>query len=94
MGCVGKKLPEKSVEGLCKLAACRHSFCRVCRKGVSALDTKAFALTMGLGMAAGATVAMMLPRGSKARRTVQKAADAVEDAMEEAARKASCCLKR
>ena len=49
---------------------------------------------MGLGMAAGATVAMMLPRGSKARRTVQKAADVVEDAMEEAARKASCCLKR
>lgn len=39
-----------------------------------------FAISMGVGLAAGAVTAMMLPRGSTARKAVQKAADAVEDA--------------
>jgi hypothetical protein len=35
---------------------------------------------MGLGIAAGAVTAMMLPRQSCTRRAIQKAAGAVEDA--------------
>ena len=38
------------------------------------------AITLGLGAAAGAVAAMMLPRQSAARRLVNKAACAVEDA--------------
>lgn len=37
------------------------------------------AVSMGLGVAAGAVTAMMLPRQSKARKVVQRAAYAVED---------------
>lgn len=39
-----------------------------------------FAISMGVGLAAGAVTAMMLPRQSTARKMVQKAANAVEDA--------------
>ncbi len=38
------------------------------------------AITMGVGLAAGAVTAMMLPRGCTARRALQKTADKVEDA--------------
>lgn len=38
------------------------------------------AVSMGLGIAAGAVTAMMLPRQSCTRRAIQKAAGAVEDA--------------
>lgn len=38
------------------------------------------AITMGVGLAAGAVTAMMLPRQSTARRALQKAADKVEGA--------------
>lgn len=37
------------------------------------------AITVGLGMAAGAVAAMMLPRQSTARKLIVKAADKVED---------------
>lgn len=43
------------------------------------MQMKGFAITMGVGAAVGAVAAMMLPRQSKARRMVNKAADAVED---------------
>lgn len=36
------------------------------------------AVTMGVGLAAGAVTAMMLPRQSTARRALQKTADKVE----------------
>ena len=39
-----------------------------------------FAITMGIGLAAGAVTAMMLPRHSTTRRALQRAAHAVEDA--------------
>ena len=35
-------------------------------------------LTLGLGMAAGGAVALMLPQQSKVRKTAQKAVDSVE----------------
>ncbi len=38
------------------------------------------AISMGVGVAAGAATAMMLPRGCPARKALQKAADKVEDA--------------
>lgn len=38
------------------------------------------AISMGVGLAAGAVTAMMLPRQCTARRAIQRAADAVEDA--------------
>lgn len=38
------------------------------------------AITVGVGMAAGAVAAMMLPKHSTARKLVDKAADKVEDA--------------
>jgi hypothetical protein len=41
---------------------------------------KGWAITLGVGAAAGAVAAMMLPRQSAARRLVNKAACAVEDA--------------
>lgn len=43
-----------------------------------------WALTMGVGMAAGAVAAMMLPNRSTARKMVSKAADAVEDVAQDA----------
>ena len=44
------------------------------------MKLKGLAVSMGVGVAAGAVTAMMLPRQSKARRMVQRAAYAVEDA--------------
>ena len=41
------------------------------------MQVRSFLLTLGLGMAAGGTVALMLPRQSGVRRAAQKAADAV-----------------
>lgn len=38
------------------------------------------AISMGVGLAAGAMTAMLLPRQSTARRAIQRAAYAVEDA--------------
>lgn len=38
------------------------------------------AISMGVGLAAGAITAMMLPKQSTAHKMVKKAADAVEDA--------------
>lgn len=40
----------------------------------------ALAISMGVGLAAGAVTAAMLPRQSTARRAIQRAAYAVEDA--------------
>ena len=40
---------------------------------------KGWAITMGVGVAAGAIAAMMLPKQSAARRLVNKAASKVED---------------
>lgn len=45
------------------------------------MQVKSFLLTLGAGMLAGGTVALMLPQQSKARKTVQKAADALEHRM-------------
>lgn len=39
-----------------------------------------FAISMGVGLAAGAVTAMMLPRESTAHKVMRKAAYAVEDA--------------
>ena len=41
---------------------------------------KGWAISMGVGLAAGAVAVMMLPRQSTARKLVGKAATAVEDA--------------
>ena len=43
-----------------------------------------FFTAIGLGMAAGATAALMLPRHSAVRRTIQKAADTANEAVNEA----------
>ena len=48
---------------------------------------KAWAITMGIGVAAGAVAAMMLPKQSSARKLVSKAADKVEDTVCRAAHK-------
>ncbi len=53
------------------------------------MQMKGFAITMGVGAAVGAVAAMMLPRQSKARRMVNKAADAVEDTARQVADKVS-----
>ncbi len=44
------------------------------------MNVKGWAVTMGLGVAAGAVAAMMLPKQSAAHKAVRKAACAVEDA--------------
>ena len=44
------------------------------------MNMKGWAITMGVGAAAGAVAVMMLPRQSAARRLVNKAAVKVEDA--------------
>lgn len=49
------------------------------------MKTGSFLAAMTLGMAAGATAALMLPRQNAVRRTIQRAADTVEDALTEAA---------
>jgi len=44
------------------------------------MQVKSWIMTLGVGAAAGAVAAMMLPKNSTARRLVNKAAYAVEDA--------------
>lgn len=44
------------------------------------MEMKSFALTLGLGAAAGAVAVMMLPRQCTARRMAHMAAEKVEDA--------------
>ena len=51
------------------------------------MNVKGWALTMGIGAAAGAVAVMMLPRQSAPRKLVDKAADAVEDAAQQVADK-------
>lgn len=43
------------------------------------MKLKGWAITMGIGAAAGAVAVMMLPKQSAARKLVNKAADSVED---------------
>ena len=45
------------------------------------MKTKTFLLTLGLGMAAGGAVALMLPEQCTARKAAQKAVDKAEDKM-------------
>ncbi len=40
-----------------------------------------FLFTLGLGMAAGGAVALMLPQQSQARKTAQKAVDSLEQSV-------------
>lgn len=44
------------------------------------MKLKGLAISMGVGVAAGAVTAMMLPKQSSTRKAIQKAAYAVEDA--------------
>ena len=44
------------------------------------MDVKAFAITMGLGAAAGAVASMMVPRNNPVRKAAAKAANKVEHA--------------
>ena len=46
------------------------------------MQMKGLAITMGIGVAAGAVAAMMLPKQSAARKLVNKAADKVEEAVQ------------
>ena len=43
------------------------------------MSVKTWALTMGLGVAAGAVAIMMVPRSNPVRKIANKAADKVED---------------
>lgn len=43
------------------------------------MSVKGWAITMGIGAAAGAVAVLMMPRNSPARRLAAKAADKVED---------------
>ncbi len=45
------------------------------------MQVKGFLLTLGLGMAAGGAVALMLPQQSKVRKTAQRAVDSVEQSI-------------
>jgi len=45
------------------------------------MEMKGWAITMGLGAAAGAVAVMMMPRQNPARRLARKAAVSVEDAV-------------
>lgn len=56
-------------------------------KGGRTMQVRSFLLTLGLGMAAGGTVALMLPRQSGVRREAQKATDAVEQTITDAVQK-------
>ena len=44
------------------------------------MKLKGWAITMGLGVAAGAVAVMMMPKNSPGRKLAAKAADKVEDA--------------
>ena len=57
------------------------------------VEVKSFAWTMGLGMAAGATVALMLPRQSTARRVAQKAVNSLEHTVGDVVEKTSHRMK-
>lgn len=46
------------------------------------MKLKGWALTLGIGAAAGAVAVMMLPKQSTARKLVNKAADKVDDAVQ------------
>ncbi len=48
-------------------------------KGVKMMSVKSWAITMGIGAAAGAVAVMMMPRNNPTRKLVTKAADKVED---------------
>ena len=54
---------------------------------------KGLAISMGLGIAAGAVAVMMLPQNCTVRRAVNKAAHKVENAAEKVAEKISDELK-
>lgn len=56
-------------------------------KGVSCMQLKGWAITMGVGAAVGAVAVMMLPKQSTARRLVNKAAVKVDDAVQNVADK-------
>ena len=45
------------------------------------MQAKGFLLTLGLGMVAGGTVALMLPQNCKARKAAQKAVDSIEQSV-------------
>ncbi len=45
------------------------------------MQAKTFLLTLGLGMAAGGAVALMLPQQSQARKTAQKAVNSLEQSV-------------
>ena len=45
------------------------------------MQVKGFLLTLGLGMAAGGMVALMLPQQSQARKSAQKAVDKLEQSV-------------
>jgi hypothetical protein len=49
-------------------------------KGVKKMKLTGLAISMGVGLAAGAITAAMLPRNCTAKKAIQKAAYAVEDA--------------
>lgn len=51
------------------------------------MQMKGWALTVGLGAAAGAVAVMMLPHQSTARKLANKAADAVEGAAQQVSAK-------
>ena len=56
-------------------------------KGGINMQLKGWAITMGLGAAAGAVAVMMLPKQSTTRRLVNKAANKVEDAVHQVTNK-------
>lgn len=58
------------------------------------MKLRGLAITMGVGVAAGAVTAMLLPRESAAHKVVRKAACAVEDAAMNAKDKLSDRLDR
>ena len=55
-------------------------------RGGDVLDTKTLVLSMGAGMALGATIILMMPRQNSIRRAVQKKADCLGDTLEDSMR--------
>lgn len=49
-------------------------------KGVRSMNVKGWAITMGIGAAAGAVAVMMMPKSSPARKLAVQAAQKVENA--------------
>ena len=49
-------------------------------KGVSKMDVKGLAISMGIGAAAGAVAILMMPKNNPTRKLAAKAANKVEDA--------------